>query len=1103
MPTNFTGRFTLTLAVLLAMLWAIFPGAFKGKFNHGLKPGIDMVGGTSLLYEIKAPPGSAETGLAQQVMDALKKRVDPDGVRNLIWRPQGNTRLEIQMPLSTQSGDAKVKRDAYAAVQHQIEQYAVRLSSIVDAVQNSAGDARRARLDVLAKGNTKRAEIFGAMASVWDQIQAAKTARDSAKQAELESQFDALKNQVDATSITVAELENVLQLNPQQRQARLKDLKDRFNGQGFTTLSTQIDAFATAYDDFSKVRATIDDAADLKRLLRGSGVLEFHILPSDEEMRNMPEVAAMKQRLLERGPRVEAGDTLRWFEVARPDEMARSHQLFSPVGSDKKYVLAWAIPGKQLTNGEGLPKWALEGAFPDRTQMGNQVVGFRFDAVGARLFSDLTGTNVGQSLAISLDDKIITAPNIRQQISRQGTIDGGEDGFSNAELRYLISTLAAGSLPAQLADEPISERTVGPQLGEDNLKAGLLACIFGLIIVAIFLIGYYYLSGVVAMIAVSLNLVMILGAMAALNATFTLPGVAGIVLTIGMAVDANVLIFERLREEQLRGMGIRLALRNAYDRAWSAILDGNVTTAITSFFLMWMGSEEVKGFGLTLLLGIGSSLFTALFVTKTIFGFLVEKVGIQKLGSVPMSLPKWDRALRPNIDWMKLAPVFYAFSAGFIVIGLILFGIKFQQGRVLDVEFAKGTAAQFELRAPMKIEELRAIINKAAEASPDKLPSPSVVSVGTDDKTYEVITPNDNAVAVKDVLKASLQGKLNLQEPSTFDMVGATLGEAINRAVFPIEAGSKAFAGVTPTDIRDHIGGAAVVLTNLQPMLAAGDIEKRLDQQRLQAGGEQSGYRKIKVETFPDQNAAVVLMSDDAIPYDKDPDKWQTELAVPAWRLVNEAVNNPVELQKLTNFSPQVAGETQTQAMIALVLSCLVIVAYIWVRFGNLKFGTATIVALIHDTLFVVAAIGVAHYAAELSFFRDYLLIEPFRINLTVVAAILTVMGWSMNDTVVVFDRVRENRGKHGTVDRQLINDSINQTLSRTLLTGGTTLMTLIVMYIKGGPGIHGFTFSMVVGIIVGTYSSIAIASPLLLIGQKEAKGASKPAGVRQLQGAS
>jgi SecD/SecF fusion protein len=168
--------------------------------------------------------------------------------------------------------------------------------------------------------------------------------------------------------------------------------------------------------------------------------------------------------------------------------------------------------------------------------------------------------------------------------------------------------------------------------------------------------------------------------------------------------------------------------------------------------------------------------------------------------------------------------------------------------------------------------------------------------------------------------------------------------------------------------------------------------------------------------------------------------------------------------------------------LVALVLSFLVIMAYIWVRFGNLKYGTATVFALLHDTLITLAAIGIAHYVADTAI-GAALLIDPFRLNLTMVAAILTIMGYSMNDTVVVFDRVRENRGKYGHVSRRIINDSINQTLSRTLLTGGTTIITIFVMYIFGGPGVHGFTFALLVGIVVGTYSSIAIAAPILLVG--------------------
>jgi SecD/SecF fusion protein len=217
----------------------------------------------------------------------------------------------------------------------------------------------------------------------------------------------------------------------------------------------------------------------------------------------------------------------------------------------------------------------------------------------------------------------------------------------------------------------------------------------------------------------------------------------------------------------------------------------------------------------------------------------------------------------------------------------------------------------------------------------------------------------------------------------------------------------------------------------------------------------------------------------------------------PMWKLASDAIDRPAQLQKVENFNAAVAGDTQKDAFMALGLSVVVIMAYIWVRFGNLKYGTATVVALLHDTIFVVAALGFAHYLVLIPGLREALLLEPFRINLVVVAGILTIMGYSMIDTIVVFDRIRENRGKYGLVNRKIINDAVNQTLSRTLLTAGTTTMTVAIMYFFGGPGIHGFTFVLLVGILVGTYSSVAIAAPILLFGntqeppsQKERSGA-------------
>jgi SecD/SecF fusion protein len=544
-----------------------------------------------------------------------------------------------------------------------------------------------------------------------------------------------------------------------------------------------------------------------------------------------------------------------------------------------------------------------------------------------------------------------------------------------------------------------------------------------------------------------------------------------------------------------------MALRNAYDRAFSAIFDGNLTTGITSLVLYLFGSEEVKGFGLTLLIGLAASMFTALFVTKTIFGLLLRRGLIKDLRSLPETFPRWQKFLHPNVNWMGKAWMFYTFSALFITTGLIAFGIRVAQGKMLDVEFSKGTSVQFDLTAPLEQQKVRELIEAESHKNPQALPSPQVVSAGSENKSYEVVTPNEDAPAVRQAIMDALGNRLAVERPSDFKGVGSTLEQALaSGTIVPITTAGQEVAGFVPTRLPAHVGGAAIILENLNPPLAPEKVKERLERQHLQAqtAAEGAAYRPFDVEQAPGkgpngENTVVVLVSDPGFAYDaSDPLKlqgWKDTIASPMWRVINDAINKPAELQRVTNFDAQVAGDTQRDAFLALGLSIVGIMAYIWVRFGDMKYGIATVVALLHDVLLTLAAVGLAHYLSELSFFRDYLLIEPFRLNLTLVAAILTVMGYSMNDTVVVFDRIRENRGRLGKASWSVINDSVNQTLSRTLLTSGTTLTTVFVMYVFGGSGIHGFTFALLIGIIVGTYSSIAIASPILLLGQDHGKG--------------
>ena len=1060
------------------------------SFKPALKPGIDMVGGTSLTYEIKQPEGAATpSDLAEKMATTLKERVDPQGVRNLVWRPQGATRLEIQMPLTGQSAEGQKLRDAYENAKTQLEATNVRVATVIDDVDLPAGPQRDAKIAADAGDSAERKAILADMVKLSDQIKAARAAKNPQAAAEARLKYEPLQEKLAATKLTVAQLESALEVQGKARDEAITGIKDQFKD--FPSRTAAIDEFVKAHDAYGSVRSSLGDADELKRLLRGSGVLSFHILANDIT----PDLQQQWVTTLHTvGPRPQVGEPFRWFEAARPSEFAGRGVQYN----GKVYVLVHVDAEHSMTNGNGQPKWAVESVRAGRDQNEANAVDFSFDPRGAQLFGELTTrykaqNGVVHNLALVLDNKLISAPTLPEtpifgnvQISSPG-------GFAAEEMNYLVNTLSAGSLPAQLTDEPISEVTVGPSLGSDNLRRGLISCGLGLVVVFFFLVIYYYTSGLVAFLAVIANLVLILGIMAIINATFTLPGVAGVVLSVAIAVDANVLIFERLREEQARGLGLKLAMSNSYDRAFSAIFDGQITTAISSVFLFWFGSEEVRGFGLTLLVGIVTSLFTSLYVTKTVFGLLIDKFGAKDFSSLPRTFPAWNRALHPKINWLKLAPVFLVFSAVFIGGGLLCFGIKYSQGQALDIEFSGGTAVRVALlapkdgQAPLDRTAMQKLVEEQSAKTPADLAAPRAVAIGTDNLEYEISTPTVDSKAVQRAVVAAIGDRLDIEKPSKFEGVDGDIAAAEGKVVYPIESATVTIAGVPAYLTQGHVGGVAIELNRLDPPLDAKTIKSRIlaraDQEKPDTRPEQ-----VEVETFDHDSRAVVILSDSRYGYDPAQltaqQTWRQNLATPGWQIVKDAVNNPPQLKSVTSFNAQVATEAKTNTLMALGLSVLGIMAYIWFRFGNLKFGTAAVVACVHDAAFVLAAVGFSLYLGAWEIFEKAFLIHPFRVDLTLVAAILTVAGYSLNDTVVIFDRVRENRGKLAGVSAQVVNDSINQTFSRTLLTGGTSMGILLIMYLFGGEGIHGFTFVMLLGIIVGTYSSVAVAAPLLLVGK-------------------
>ena len=1120
MPTNYGSRITIILIVLFGSLCGIispsklFNPNIPWSEKTNLKPGIDIAGGESLVYDIKPPPGSsgiASSGqtLAEEVAAALKKRVDPQGLMNLVWRPQGNTQLEIQIPRAANAGKRDEARKALSNAVEEFKKTNLNVDLVKGAIEKLTGTERDQKLAELASGNAEQLAQLKALAAVFDAQEkaradhaaaqkankAADITRTAEAQALAENKYDDELNKIGSKNLALDEVQAYLDLPENSRQAKLKELKDKYAA--FPARAQALAHLETADAEFKKFKGQLEGAIDLKRMLRGSGVLEFHILVTVADL-NSAEAQAMIDRLKTKGPASQGGDTMKWYVVDNAKEFGDHRTFAMDADPARRYVLAYTTLDKQMIHNRNANPWALESAFQDHDRNSGNAVGFQFDVQGAKLFNDLTGGNLGGSLGIVLDERMISAPNLNEKIGARGIITGGgQGGFDPSQTKYLVNTLSAGSLPATLADEPISERTVSPQLGVDNLKRGLFASGIGLVVVSIFLIGYYHIAGLVAFFAVMMNLVIILGVLAMFGATFTMPSIAGIVLTVGTAIDANVLVFERMREEEHRGFPLKLALQHAYDRALSAIVDSNMTTAIVSVFLYFFGSEEVRGFGLTLLIGIVSSLFTALFVTKTIFAILIDKRGIKELGSIPTNYPKWDKFLKPNIDWMSMIWPFVAFSTIFIIAGLSAFIVKKRD--MFDIEFASGTSVQIELKADAKdqglpLEKVRQLIGSRSKA----IPAASIVSINNSDKLYEVVTPNDKASEVREAVLDVMGPYLKIERPSKFEQTGAKPEEALGKSIIPIEKDSLEIEGRPVAEAANYVGGTAVVLRNLDPPISPNEVHSRIER-AASAPGSEVNLNKWRIEVIgldpnmpkdlKDKNnhavkTAVILAQNPDFIYAKSPEGWKENAAVPMWKLANEGVNREAKLQKVSNFDPQVAGDTQREAFMATFLSIVTIMVYIWFRFGDMKYATATVVALVHDTLVVIGAIGLSHFLDN--GFGHALMLEPFRINLTLVAAILTVMGYSMIDTIVVFDRIRENRGRYGKITRQVINDSVNQTLSRTLLTAGITLIMVAVMYFAGGPGIHGFTFVLLVGILFGTYSSVAIAAPILLIGGDE-----------------
>lgn len=563
---------------------------------------------------------------------------------------------------------------------------------------------------------------------------------------------------------------------------------------------------------------------------------------------------------------------------------------------------------------------------------------------GARQWARITEENVGKYVAVVLDNQVYSAPRINEKIAGGSSVISGS--FDTKEAQVLANILETGKLP--VPSRIVQEDVVGPSLGADSIQVGIITLIAGLVLVVLFMVIYYSSAGIVADLAMFANLFFIFGVLASIGATLTLPGIAGLVLTMGMAVDANVIIFERIKEELAKGKSMIKAIADGYSGSYSAIIDGNLTTLIVAFILSAMGSGPVKGFAVVLIIGILSSLFCSIFISRLIIDWMARK---ERPISYYTMVTK-DAFKNINFDWMGKRRYAYMFSISVTVIGLIL---MFTSGFDLGVDFKGGRTYTVQFDQAVKADEVREYLS------------------GNFDDKIQVKSFSGN-----DKLKITTAYKIDESLPQTDSLVAYGLYE--NLAGFYAD----------------------------KPDFNTWDKTQKLSQ--------------MKVE-------------------------------------------------------PTVAKDIQVSAYKAIGIALIAIFIYIVLRFRRWQFGLGAVVSLMHDAFMVISLFAILKN------------IMPFslEVNEAFIAAVLTVIGYSINDTCVVFDRIREflRESRSGNM-KQTFNAAINQTLSRTIITSGTTLLSIVVLLIFGNDNIQGFAFALFVGIGFGTYSSIFIASAVALDSYKK-----------------
>jgi SecD/SecF fusion protein len=669
----------------------------------------------------------------------------------------------------------------------------------------------------------------------------------------------------------------------------------------------------------------IQDPSRARELIKQTAQLQFKLV-DDETPINLGELidqAEQEGRLMDRFDRAEVNRAL--AGKIPPGTEVYYEANVNPE-TRRKTKIPLLLKKKVLLTGDRVEEARVR---PDVTEIAVVVT---FNAEGATEFDRITRNNVKRRLAIILDEVVRSAPVIQERISQgEARITGA---FSPEEAADLATVLRVGALPASV--KIVQDITVGPTLGSDSIRKGVNSGIVAIILVMGFMIFYYRFSGLVADYALILNTIMLLGCLSLFNATLTLPGIAGIILSLGMAVDSNVLIYERMREEFAAGKPLKSGIDGGYDKAFWTIIDSHVTTLITALVLFIFGTGPIRGFAVTLSLGVTLNLFTALFGTRVVYDWAIMTRWLKNLSF-------FQFFQKPNFDFISWRRYAFMFSAVVVLVGIFAF-VQLSRGYgTLGVEFSGGAMVRMDAGQPFTVGEVR----KALE--------------------------NEG------------WGHAEIQ---------------------PLEGGKGLMVRVKKSD--EGVGQMADKLA------------------------------QILNTSLPENKFKVVGTEE---------------------------------------IGSSVSEDLRQKAFIAIIISLLAIIAYIWFRF-ELIFAIAATVATFHD---VLAVLGVFYL---LNIYWP----QNFEITLLVVTALLTIAGYSLTDTVVVFDRIRENLARRRGTLREIINLSVNEVLTRTIITSTTVLLVVVPLYFFGGVVLKDFALAMILGVIIGTFSSVFVASPVVFAWRKEVK---------------